>query len=228
MSNLDALRYFLFDLDETLYPSRCGLMDAISERMSKYMRERLGMPPDEVAALRKQYYRKYGTTTRGLLLHHGIDPEDYLAYVHDIPLEDYIGPNHELDRVLAEIEVEKVVFTNASEKHARRVLKALGVERHFSRIIDARAVSYVAKPDPEAYRRALEILDAEGKECLIVDDRIRNLVPAKELGMTTVFVSNNDAALPQTQPKEVDFVIGDVTEIGEVMQTLGALKTPEI
>jgi putative hydrolase of the HAD superfamily len=207
------LKYILFDLDETLYPSRSGLMARISELMSRYMEERLGMPPTEVSSRRKHYYRTYGTTLRGLQIHHRVDPEDYLAYVHDIPLEDYIDPNDELDRVLSEIEIDKVVFTNASVEHARRVLTILGIERHFSHIIDVRAVDYVAKPDPAAYQRALEILGVEGDECLIVDDRDRNLTPAKELGMTTVLVGSKKTA-------DVDFVIGEVKEIGEVMQSL--------
>jgi putative hydrolase of the HAD superfamily len=211
------LKYLLFDLDETLYPSRSGLMAGIGELMSRYMEERLDMPPTEVPTLREHYYRVYGTTMRGLQIHHGIDPEDYLAYVHDLPLEDYIGPNDELDRVLAEIETEKVVFTNASAEHARGVLKVLGIGRHFSRIIDVRALGYIAKPDPAAYRRALAILGATGDECLLVDDRARNLSPAKELGMITVLVGSEKTA-------DVDFAIGDVTEIGAVVQTIRTVK----
>lgn len=215
------LKHILFDLDETLYPSQSGLMAGIGRLMSRYMEERLGMSPTAVPTLREHYYRTYGTTMRGLQIHHGIDPEDYLAYVHKIPLEDYIGPNDELDRVLAEIEMEKVVFTNASAEHARRVLAVLGIERHFNCIIDVRALGYIAKPDPEAYRRALEVLDVEGDECLIIDDRARNLAPAKELGMITVLVSNNEETESrQDQSKDVDFVIGEVAEIGEVIRRL--------
>mgnify|MGYP005855894763 CR=1 FL=1 len=214
-------KYILFDLDETLYPSQCGLMVAITRLMSRYVEERLGMPPSGVPALREHYYRTYGTTMRGLQIHHGIDPEDYLAYVHKVPVEDYVEPNDELDRVLADIEAEKVVFTNASKEHAWRVLKALGIERHFRRIMDVRDFGYMSKPDPEAYRRALEILGAEGVECVIVDDNVRNLAPAKELGMITVLVSNDETSLEQPQSKAVDFVIGEVAEIGEVVQTLG-------
>lgn len=223
-----TLQYILFDLDETLYPSRSGLMAGIGQLMSRFMEERLGMPPTEVPTLREHYYHTYGTTMRGLQLHHGIDPEDYLAYVHDIPLEDYIGPNDELDKVLTEIKTEKVVFTNASKEHACRVLAILGIERHFSRIIDVRATGYIGKPDPEAYRRALAISGAEGDECLIVDDNVRNLGPAKELGMITVLVSNEKAAPRQNPSKDVDFVIGEVAEIGEVAQTLGVFKTPRV
>lgn len=215
-----TLKYILFDLDETLYPTRSGLMAEIGRLMSRYMEERLGMSPTEVPALREFYYRTYGTTMRGLQIHHGIDPEDYLAYVHKVPLEDYIGPNGELNRVLAEIEAEKVVFTNASAEHARHVLAILGVERHFNCIIDVRALGYMSKPNPEAYRRALEILGVEGDECLIIDDRVRNLAPAKELGMITVLVGNDRAASRQDPSQDVDFVIGEVAEIGEVMRRL--------
>ena len=215
-----TLKYLFFDLDETLYPSRSGLMAGMGKLMSRFMEERLDMPPSEVPTLREHYYHVYGTTMRGLQIHHGIDPEDYLAYVHDIPLEDYIGPNDELDRALAEIETKKVIFTNASAEHARRVLAILGIERHFSRIIDVRALSYISKPFPEAYQRALEILGAEGHECLLVDDRIRNLAPAKELGMTTVLVSE-DATGPQQNPSlNADFIIGEAAEIGKVMRRL--------
>ncbi len=215
-----TLKYTLFDLDETLYPSRSGLMAAIGELMSRFMEKRLDMPPNGVPALREHYYHVYGTTMRGLQIHHDVDPEDYLTYVHDLPLEDYIGPNDELDRVLAEIEAEKAIFTNASKEHARRVLKVLGIEQHFNCIIDVRAVGYASKPNPEAYRHALGILGAAGDECLLVDDRVRNLTPAKALGMITVLVSNEEAAHRQEPPQDVDFVIGEVAEIGEVMRHL--------
>jgi putative hydrolase of the HAD superfamily len=224
-----TLKHLFFDLDETLYPSRSGLMAGMGKLMSRYMEERLGMPPTEVLTLRKHYYHTYGTTMRGLQLHHGTDPEDYLAYVHDIPLEDYIGPNDELDSVLAEIETEKTIFTNASAEHARRVLKVLGIERHFSRIIDVRATGYIAKPDPVAYQRALAISGAEGGECLLVDDRVPNLAPAKELGMITVLVSEDETGSQQNPSQGVDFVIGEVAEIGEVMRHLthGGLSSDE-
>jgi putative hydrolase of the HAD superfamily len=215
-----SLKYILFDLDETLYPSRSGLMAAIGGLMSRFMEERLNMLPSEVPTLREHYYRVYGTTMRGLQLHHGIDPEDYLAYVHDLPLENYIGPNDKLDRVLAEIEAKKTIFTNASSEHARRVLAILGIERHFDCIIDVRAMDYMSKPDPEAYQRALEILGVAGDECLLVDDRARNLAPAKELGMITVLVSNEKATTRQGASQDADFIIGEVAEIGEVMQSL--------
>ncbi|MEA3459099.1 MAG: pyrimidine 5'-nucleotidase [Chloroflexota bacterium] len=210
-----SLKYILFDLDETLYPKESGLMQEISQRISLYMEERLRLEPDSISRLRQEYYACYGTTMRGLLVHYAIDPEDYLSYVHDITLENYIAPNKELDAALGKIKLEKVVFTNASTEHASRVLSILGVERHFKHIIDIRALDYISKPAPQAYQLALEILDAKGEECLIVDDNARNLMPAKKLGMTTVLVDNNDGG-----NSDVDFVIERVAEIDRVVEKL--------
>jgi putative hydrolase of the HAD superfamily len=145
------LRYLILDLDDTLYPRRSGVMDLVNQRIGRYMVERLGFPPEQAEALRQRYYAQYGTTLRGLMEEYHIDPEDYLAYVHDVPLEDYLQPDPALDAMLARIPLTKVIFTNASEEHARRVLERLGVARHFPIILDVRRLDYCNKPDPEAY-----------------------------------------------------------------------------
>ena len=204
------LRCILFDLDETLYPRAAGLMQAIGRRITLYMEQVMGMEPEEVKRRREHYYRRYGTTMRGLQLHHGVDPDHYLHFVHDIPLEEYIAPNGRLDAVLAALPQTKVVFTNASTEHARRVMEILGVSHHFSHIIDVRAMDYVGKPNPEAYQRALRILGARAGECMIVEDNVRNLRPAKALGMITVLVDGD-------REDGVDFVIAEVGDIGEVV-----------
>ena len=81
-----------FDLDDTLYPSSSGLWPAIKERMNSYMDERMHIPRDEIPRLREKYFREYGTTLRGLQANHKVDVQDYLAYVHDLPLKDYLHP----------------------------------------------------------------------------------------------------------------------------------------
>jgi len=207
------LKYILFDLDETLYPRGTGLMEEVKERVVGYMTERMGMEREQAIELRRQYFLRYGTTMCGLILHHGIDPEDYLNYVHRLHIEKYIVPNGKLDAVLARIPLKKAVFTNASLEHARRVLRLLGIERHFSHIVDIRALGYVNKPDVRAYRRVLEILGVKPEECVVVEDMARNLRPAKELGMVTVLVDGEGA-------EWVDFVIQRVEDIGEVINQL--------
>jgi len=207
------IKYILFDLDDTLYSKKTGLMAAIGQRIHQYMQERVGLDPVGARDLRRHYLQTYGTTLKGLQVHYNVDTEEYLTYVHDVPLGDYLQPDEALDRVLAEIQAEKVVFTNATTEHARQVLRFLGVEHHFSRIVDLRATNYVNKPQPGAYLRALDILGARPEECLMVEDSVRNLRPAKELGMGTVLVNGSGG-------DGVDFAIDDVIQVGEVFRQI--------
>ena len=120
-----------FDLDDTLYPASSGLWPTLKERMNRYMIERVGIPAEDVPRLREEYFRKYGTTLRGLQANHELDVEDYLAYVHDVRLTDYIHPDPEQQSVLAALPTRNLIFTNADANHARRVLRTLRIEEHF-------------------------------------------------------------------------------------------------
>jgi putative hydrolase of the HAD superfamily len=213
------LRFALFDLDQTLYPMSSGLMTEVGKRISQYMRERCGFTEPEILALRDGYFRKYGTTLRGLILHHGVDPADYLEYVHNLPLEQFVAPNPALDEALGELPLTKVVFTNASKAHAQRVLRLLGVERHFSAIIDVAATEYLNKPDPGAYDKALAILGACGEECILLDDTDRNLLPGRQMGMVTVLVGSDHSDV-------ADFAISAIERFPEVIAQLDG-RLPE-
>ncbi len=119
-------RFLLCDLDDTLYPANAGIMKAVGERISQFMVDRLDVLPEMAPYLRRHFRERYGTTMRGLILHYGIDPEDYLEFVHDLPLSDFIQPDPALSAALANIGLTKVIFTNASREHALRVLTILG------------------------------------------------------------------------------------------------------
>ena len=220
-----GINYILFDLDETLYPKETGLMDVVNQRINDYMRLRLGIPASQVLELRERYYRRYGTTSRGLYRHHHLDVHDYLVYVHDLPVEEYLLPDPFLDEVLGSIEAEKAVFTNSPRDYVQRVLRALGVERHFDRIFDIYFLEQINKPDKRAYLKVIKALETDGRDCLIVDDLATNLKPGKELGMVTVLVGD-DPILKDPLGKGslwekeegVDFVIPRVTELGRIMK----------
>ncbi len=185
----ESITTLLFDLDDTLYPPSSGVWQAIGERINRFMAERVGVPEDRVAALREEYYLAFGTTLNGLRANHGVDPQEYLAYVHDIPLESLLADDPALRQMLAGLPQRKVIFSNADRAHALRVMRRLGVEPFFDRIIDIHAVDFVNKPDIESYRRALDLLgEADARRCMIIDDLLRNLLPAKSLGMRTVWV----------------------------------------
>jgi putative hydrolase of the HAD superfamily len=217
------MRAILFDLDDTLYPSQSGVMDQIRDRMLHYLRTRLNLSPEEANDLRRHYFQTYGTTMRGLQIHHHIDADEYLARVHDISLEDHLQPNEELGAVLAGIQQQKVVFTNASREHAEAVLAVLGVGSHFDRIVDVRDMNYESKPVASAYGRICELLELEPGECVLVEDSVRNLAPAKALGMVTVLIAAGDNPEPET----VDYVLPRVEEIGRLLaQIEGAPTAP--
>lgn len=181
-----------FDLDDTLYDSRTGLWDAIRKRMSLYMYERLDMPWDEIGKLRQEYYQTYGTTLRGLQIHHQVDADDFLAYVHDLPLEQYLDPDPRVRQLLLSLPQKKWIFTNADANHAQRVLAQLDVADCFDGIVDLRALQFACKPEKIAYERALAIAgNPAPQDCVMLDDAQANLQAANEMGITTILVSQN-------------------------------------
>ena len=211
------LRFLLCDLDNTLYPPDAGVLPAVGRRIVRYIVDRLDVSPDEAEQLKARYYRQYGTTMRGLILHHGIVPEDYLAFVHDVPLEEFIQPNPHLDSMLAKIPLRKAVFTNADKEHARRVLDVLGVGHHFEWIVDVSAFGFNSKPHPSAYQRILDVLNARPDECIMVDDSAENLAPARVLGMLAVLVGD---ALPinASSGDGCDVYIADILHLADAIR----------
>jgi putative hydrolase of the HAD superfamily len=210
------LRYALFDLDNTLYPPESGLWEAIGERINLYLTERMRLPPAEAASIRRRYLKTFGTTLNGLRLEYSIDPLDYLAFVHDLPLDKYLRPRPSLDAMLGRLPLVKVIFTNADAPHAQRVLEQLGIRRHFTHIIDILALDFVNKPDQLAYQRAVEVLAAAPAECVFIEDTPHNLPPAHDLGMRTVLLG------PRSAERGVDY---HITHILELEAVLGAAQS---
>jgi pyrimidine 5'-nucleotidase len=184
-----------FDLDDTLYPSTSGLWDEIRRRIDLYMQMRLGIPTTDIPQLRKEYINNYGTTLRGLQTHNQVDSEDFLSFVHDIPVSDYLQPDEGLRVILQSLPQSRWVFTNADAMHAERVLEALDLTACFHGIVDITALAYESKPDPQAFMNALKISGAKDPcQCMMFDDSPRNLKTAKQLGFYTVLVSSDGQA----------------------------------
>lgn len=216
------LRYLLLDLDNTLYSQSCGLWEAIGQRINLYMIERLGMHHSEVSAQHNRYMDEFGTTLNALRHYYGVDPDDFLAFVHDLPLGNYLRREPALDAMLARLPLGKVIFTNADALHARRVLARLGIACHFERIIDIRTLEFVNKPDRRAYLRALELVGAFPRECIFVDDCSANVVAAKSLGMVTVLVCDRGAgACPGA-----DYRISGICELEGIVTALMSSSRP--
>ncbi len=210
------IKHILFDLDDTLYPTSAGLMHAISARMSEYMVTRLGIPAEDVDRQRRDYWSRYGTTLRGLYVERHIDPQDFLDFVHDVRVERYLPPDARLEAMLARLPQPKSIFTNASAKYAHAVLRALGIEKHFGAIFDIVFVEYHSKPAPSAYDKVVAALPVRADECLMIDDAARNLVPAKRLGMKTMWLKGSADALLAEGSECADFTIKTIYEVAEV------------
>ncbi len=178
-----------FDLDDTLYPPSTGLWEAIGGRISLYMTERMGFPPDQVVSIREKYFREFGTTLRGLQANHGVDMDDYLAFVHDVPLARYIHPDPEVRAAIAGIPARKFICTNADTNHARRVLEAVNLQGLFEGIIDVHTMAPFCKPMPEAFELAIKAAgNPERTTCVLLDDQKRITRAARGLGMYTILV----------------------------------------
>lgn len=176
-----------FDLDDTLYPASTGLWEAIKERMNLYMRDRMGFDPAEIAHVREKYYLQYGTTLRGLQANHVIDAQDFLAFVHDLPLGDYILPNPALCEIISALGTRNLIFTNADAAHARRVLKVLGVDQCFDDIVDVNAVAPYCKPMPESFEIAMRTAgENDPGRCVMIDDLPRTARAAREAGWYSI------------------------------------------
>ncbi len=186
-------RLLLFDLDETIYPPSNGLWMAISVRMAEYMTRQLGIAPEDVHNVRRHYFETYGTTLRGLQIHRQIDTEEFLEYVHNIPLEDVLLPDPELRPLLLSLPQPKWICTNADDNHARRVLHHLGVLDCFEGIVDIQKTGFSPKPSSAYFKQALKIIGGSKPEyCVFFDDLPRNLAPARAMGIITVLVNPNN------------------------------------
>jgi pyrimidine 5'-nucleotidase len=208
-----------FDLDDTLYDSRNGLWRAIRDRMSAYMEERLGLSPVEVPELRRRFFETYGTTLRGLQKHYEVDADEYLAFVHDVPLERYIQPNPELRSIMLDLPQERWIFTNADADHAVRVIRTLGMDGCFQGIIDVRALNFYCKPEVQAFEKALIIAgNPNPGQCMIFDDSIRTTAAAKSIGLVSVLISPQVSDLRTSI--EFDYRMQNLCDIPRVIPEL--------
>ena len=206
---------WIFDLDNTLYPASSNLFTQIDTKMTAYVQGLLGLGFDDARALQKSYYRDHGTTLNGLMHHHGVDPDDFLGAVHDIDVEVLV-PDADLKAAIARLPGRRYIFTNGCRDHATRVLKQLQLEELFDAIWDIRAIDYRPKPELQGYRRMLEDHAVVPARAAMFEDSARNLVPAHELGITTVWLKNGSLwskqgpEHPKPEPQHIHYEIEDL------------------
>ena len=203
---------WIFDLDNCLYPASTGLFDLIDERMGAYIERLLDCDPAEARRVQKAHFHDHGTTLAGLMKHHDVDPYHFLADVHDIEL-DRLATNPGLDAGLGRLPGRKILFTNGDAPYARRVLDRLGVAHHFDHLHDIHAAQLRPKPDVHGYALLIAALRIDPNRTAMVEDMAQNLVPAKKLGMSTVWVDNgSERGNHGYDPAVVDHRISDVAD----------------
>ena len=204
-------KFWLFDLDNTLYSPSCRLFDQVDRNITNYISKYLELKWDVAYRLQKFFFRKYGTTMHGLMIEHGINPNHFLEYVHDIDLSP-VSPNPELAKALARLEGRKIVFTNGSVEHAENVMKRIGVHDHFETVFDIVASDFQPKPKRVAYDKLVQERSIHSQDSVMIEDIARNLKPAHEMGMTCVWVRNdNHWAAESAEGGHIDYIIDDLT-----------------
>lgn len=184
-----SITTLFIDLDGTVYNRKNGIMDEMSRRIALYMEKIMHLAPPDIPALIDRYYGTYGSTLRGIQQEHDIDAQDYLEFIHDLDIHQYLQPDRALRDSLASIPLSKWIFTNASRSHAERVLSALGIADLFDGILDVWTMEYIPKPHPWVYHHALEMAgDPDPRNCAFIDDSARNLPPANRIGFSTIWV----------------------------------------
>ena len=206
--------HVIFDLDNTLYPPDRGVVERVDVLITRFVVERLGLDTVAANALRARYYADYGTTLAGLMRHHDVLPDEYLAAVHAVDIEMLLEPDPALRAMLLGLPFTRVLFTNGSVFHAERVLARLGVTDCFAEIFGLERVDYVAKPSAAAFERVLATLGASASDCVFVDDRLDSILAAGRLGMTTVHV---DHGAPRDD-QDIRFRITSVMELPGVLE----------
>lgn len=210
---LPALRHidcWIFDLDNSLYPASANLFELIDIRMGAFIERLLGVDPVEARRVQKHYFHEHGTTLAGLMAANGVDPHDFLAYVHDIDLAR-ISADPDVAAAIARLPGRRMIFTNGDVDYAGRVLDKLGLGDLFDEVHDIHAMNYVPKPNPASYEAMCALYGIDPARALFVEDMARNLEPAKALGMTTVWIDNgSERGDYGADPAFIDYHIADI------------------
>ena len=207
-SDLRDIETWVFDLDNTLYHVSANLFDQIDRRMCSYVADFLNIPAAEAYKVQKSFFREHGTTLRGMMNCHDMDPEPYLDFVHEIDFSPI-----KVDEMMtkAPLPGRKIVFTKAATKYAGRVLERLGIAHHMEDVFDIVDAGYIPKPDPAVYAQFVEKYDIDPAGAVMVEDMARNLMPAQELGMKTVWVQTDRPWSTMGADNEADAAEPDFT-----------------
>ena len=221
MKSFKSIKYWIFDLDNTLYSGKTKVFEQVDKKMSKYISNKLNISVEEAKKIQKNYFHEYNTTLNGMIKNHKIDPDEFLEYVHDIDI-DFLEKDLKLVKEMERLEGKKIIFTNGSRKHAINVTKRIGIDQCFDGIFDIVDSDFVPKPLIEPYKKLVEKHKIDPKLSVLVEDIARNLKPAYEMGMKTVWIENEEPWARKFS--DSNFVNYKTNNLSEFLRKINLLK----
>ena len=221
MKALQFSKFWIFDLDNTLYSGKTRVFEQVDKKMSKYISEKLNVNIVEAKEIQKNYFYEYNTTLNGMINNHKIDANEFLEFVHDVDI-DFLKKDSLLNEELMKLDGKKIIFTNSSRKHAMNVIRKIGIDQHFDDIFDIVDSEFVPKPDIVSYKKLVEKHKIDPKLCVFIEDIARNLKPAYEMGMKTIWIENDEPWARKFS--DSDFVNYKTNNLPEFLKQINLLK----
>jgi putative hydrolase of the HAD superfamily len=191
MKELQKIKYWLFDLDNTLYSGKTKVFEQVDKKMSQFISQKLNIDIKEAKEIQKNYFYEYNTTLNGMIKNHKIDADEFLNFVHDVNV-DFLKKDIQLGEELKKLDGKKIIFTNGSKKHAINIIQRIGVEQYFDDIFDIVDSEFIPKPAIEPYKKLVKKHNIDPNLCVFIEDIARNLKPAYEMGMKTIWIENEE------------------------------------
>ena len=221
MKELKSIKYWIFDLDNTLYSGKTRVFEQVDKKMSEYISKKLNVSTTEAKEIQKNYFHEYNTTLNGMIKNHKIDADEFLEFVHNINI-DFLKKDLILGEELKKLDGKKIIFTNGSRKHALNVTKRIGIDHYFDDIFDIIDSEFVPKPAIQSYKKLVEKHKIDPKLCVFVEDIARNLKPAYEMGMKTVWIENDEPWAKKFS--DGDFIDFKTNNLSEFLKQINLLK----
>ena len=221
MKAFQSIKYWIFDLDNTLYSGKTKVFEQVDKRMSKYISNKLNISVEEAKKIQKNYFYEYNTTLNGMIKNYKINPDEFLDFVHDINI-DFLQKDPALAKEIENLNGKKIIFTNGSRKHAINVTKQLGIDQLFDDIFDIVDAEFIPKPSLEPYKKLVKKHKIDPKLCVLVEDIARNLKPAYEMGMKTVWIENDEPWAKKFS--DGNFVNYKTNNLSEFLKKINLLK----
>ena len=221
MKKLKSIKYWIFDLDNTLYSGKTRVFEQVSKKMSEYISKKLNVSVVEAKEIQKNYFHEYNTTLNGMIKNHKIEADEFLEFVHNIDI-DFLKKDPMLSEELKKLDGKKIIFTNGSRKHALNVTKRIGINQYFDDIFDIIDSEFVPKPAIQPYKKLVEKHKIDPKLCGFVEDIARNLKPAYEMGMKTVWIENDEPWAKKFS--DSNFINFKTNNLSEFLKQINLLK----